>query len=245
MQEGGGGGAGGLRSSRPNAASSALPAMFYRAPQGQTPYPARVPTHSAPAPVYHAPPPPAQPHFSAPAPSYSAPAPQQHYSSGNTVGSNAQGRISPIAPPPPAAPPAPPPESIDQWLAGDTTYQHQEDAAHQAARDYLAQMTNQQNQYQGDYVKNLANLGDQQTQADSNLQDDYASRGLSQSGLMVKALSDLKTQYDKQQSDLASGRASFIQNLQSGLTNFNSTNNLQQQQYRQDAINRRATQYGA
>jgi hypothetical protein len=161
------------------------------------------------------------------------------------VGSNAQGRISPIAPPPAAPPPTPQPPSIDAWLAGDTTYGQQENAAHKAAADYLAQMTQQQNQYQGDYTKNLLNLQDQETQAQGNLGDDYASRGLSQSGLMLKALADLKTQYDKQQSDLESGRASFLQNLQSGLTNFNSQNALQQQQYRQDAINRRASQYGA
>lgn len=238
----GGGGGGGSSFNASRAGSS----LFYRPSSGAVPYPARV---NSPIPSAFRRPTVAAPPVNSPvrrpvAPR--APAPSRPISSGNSIGSNSTGRISPIAPPPPAAPPPPPAApDINQWLAGDTTYKSQMDASHKALQDYLTQMTGQQNTYNQDYQKNILNLGDQQKQGQGDLENDYASRGLSQSGLMIDALAKFKTEYDKRQSDLASGRASFLQDLTSGKTNFQSTQGLQEQKYKQDAINRRASTYGA
>lgn len=164
--------------------------------------------------------------------------------SGRTIGSNTQGRISNVAPPAPAPPPAPKPPSIDQWLAGDTTYGGQMSASKKALADYLAQMTSQQNQYQTDYERNRMGLEDQEKLATTDTENDYASRGMSTSGLYLKALADLKADYDKREGGLAEGQAAFLANLNSGKTNFMSQQQIEQAKYRQDAINRRAAQYG-
>ena len=165
------------------------------------------------------------------------------YSSGKTVGSNSQGRIAPIAPPP-APPPPPKPPSINEWLAGDTVYKQQTDASQKALADYIAQMTGQQNSYNTEYQRNLGNLGDAEKLATTDTENDYSSRGLTNSGLYLKALSDLKADYDKRESTLADGRAEFLANLASGLTNFRSTNDINNTRYRNEAINRRAAQFG-
>lgn len=164
--------------------------------------------------------------------------------SGRSIGSNTQGRISAVAPPPPAPPPAPKPPSIDQWLAGDTTYGGQMSASKKALADYLAQMTSQQNQYNTDYERNTMALGDQEKLATTDTENDYAARGMSTSGLYLKALADLKADYDKREGGLAEGRAAFLANLGSGKTNFMSQQQIEQAKYKQDAINRRAAQYG-
>ena len=176
-------------------------------------------------------------------------APQQarpvpYYSSGKSVGSSNTGRISPIAPPPPAPPPPPKPPSIDQWLAGDTVYKQQTDASAKALADYMAQMTGQQNSYNTEYQRNLGNLSDAEKLAQTDTENDYASRGLSTSGVFLKALADLKADYDKRESTLSDGRAEFLSNLANGLTNFRSTQGINNTRYRNEAINRRAAQFG-
>lgn len=181
--------------------------------------------------------PPAAPRVSAPPPRYT-PGPVR-YSSGKSVGSNSTGRITPIAPPPPPKPP-----SIQQWLSGDATYKQQQDAMKKAMADYQAQMTGQQNNYETEYNRNLLSTQDAEKLAQTDTENDYASRGLSTSGLYLKALNDLHTDYDKREGALADGRAEFLANLAAGLTNFQSTQGLNNTKYRNDAINRRAQKYG-
>lgn len=162
---------------------------------------------------------------------------------GGGVGSNSVGNISSVAPPAPAPPPPPAPPSIDQWLSTDNVYKQQTDAAHKALQDYMAQMAGQQNQYGVQYAANAGDLADQRKLAQIDTENDYAGRGLETSGLYLKALADLKNSYDKRQSALDAGRADFLSNLQSGLTNFEGTQQVNANQYRNDAIARRAAQY--
>lgn len=169
--------------------------------------------------------------------------PAQRYSSGKSVGSNSTGRISSIAPPPPAPPAPPRPPDINSWLAGDTAYKQQMDASKKALADYIAQMTGQQNNYETEYTRNTMNLADQEKQARTGTEEDYASRGLSTSGLFLKALADLTANYDKQESALGAGRAEFLSNLQNGLTNFKSTQGINNTRYKNEALNRRAQSY--
>lgn len=167
-----------------------------------------------------------------------APAAARRVVSGKSVGSNSQGRITPIAPPKPK-----PPMSIDQWLAGDSAYKQQTDAAMKSLNDYRAQMTGQQNNYNIEEARNKGDLADQQKLAESAMTDDYASRGLSQSGLALKAFADLATDYDKRNSALDQGAAEFTGNANTGLQNFQSTQGINATKYKNDAISRRALKF--
>lgn len=147
----------------------------------------------------------------------------------------------PMAPATPAAPVMP---SLDQYLAGDATYKSQLDAQKKAIADYLAQMNGQTSQYNNQYTRDTSDLSTAEQQALRDQSDDYASRGLTNSGLFVKARSDLTSDYDKRESTLSTARANFLANLQSALTNFKGDQSLDLQKYRNDAIARRAAKYG-
>lgn len=165
------------------------------------------------------------------------------YTSGKNIGSNSTGRISPVAPP---APPAPkkPPMSIEQWLAGDTAYKQQTAAQTKGLADYQTQMGAQEANYRTDYTRNDLNQDDQYKVNKQSMADDYASRGMSESGLAVKSYADLATEYQKQQSALSTGQAQYLANNQTGLANYKSTQNIDAQRYKNEAVQRRAAKLG-
>ena len=165
------------------------------------------------------------------------PAPRQS----TPVGSSRSGAIMPSAPAP-APPPGPP--DINSFLAGDATYKSQQDALAKALADYKNQGKLQTDQYTGTYDQNMRQLKLDQTDAETNINDDYASRGLLNSGVFAKAFSDLQNQYADKQKSLDTDKANFLANLASATSNFESDQQLQLEKARQDAINRRAAQYG-
>lgn len=167
------------------------------------------------------------------------------YSGGRGVGSNATGHISSFAPPPPPPPPAPPaPPSLDAFSAKDSTYQNQLAALKKALADYSAQQGQAKTQYLTGYAGDLDSLKTNRTQGLQNLEDDYASRGLLQSGLYANSLSNLNTDFDKRQAALDQARAAFLAQQSNDFTNFQSEQQLTQQQALQAAAARRAAQYG-
>ena len=164
--------------------------------------------------------------------------------SGKTVGSSATGRISHIAPAKPKGATTKKKPAVDQ-LAGDTTYKQQRDAAHRALGDYQAQMAASQNSYTTDYNRNLYNQNKQESVDQVNQADDYAARGMSHSGVRLKASGDLKSSYDDRSNTLNEGQANFNSSLASGFQNYQSTQRLNDVRYRNEAINRRATYLGS
>jgi hypothetical protein len=113
-----------------------------------------------------------------------------------------------------------------------------------AMADYLAQMNSQRQQYEGQYGLNAQELGKQRTTGFGDLENDYASRGLLQSGVYGKAYADLENDFKRRQTDLDTGRTNFLANLASGQKNFTTEQQLAMEKARQDAIARRAAQYG-
>lgn len=165
------------------------------------------------------------------APRVSNPAPR--------VGNTSTGAIAPVTqPPPPSAP------SIEDFLAGDTTFKSQNDALSKAWADYQNQQKLQTDQYETGYKTNVEDLGKQKVLDEAALNDDYASRGLSASGLFAKAYTDFLNDYANKQKQLDTSRSDFLANLNTAGQNYKSDSDLQLERARQDAINRRAAQYG-
>lgn len=160
--------------------------------------------------------------------------------SGKVVGGSATGRISHIATVSKPAAVRRPPAKPDP-LAGDVIYKQQRDAAHRALGDYQSQLTAQQNSYNTDYRRNIGNNARQEGFDVQDLNNDFASRGLSHSGMFIKSGSDLATNYNRADDALNEGKAQFGANLQTGLQNFKSQQSLDAIRYRNEAINRRAT----
>lgn len=107
----------------------------------------------------------------------------------------------------------------------------------------MAQQGTAKTQYLTSYAGDVDTLKGNRTNALSDLENDYASRGLLQSGLYADSLSDVNTDFDKRQSALEQAKAAFISGLSGDLTNFQSEQDLTRQKALQEAAARRAAQY--
>jgi len=133
---------------------------------------------------------------------------------------------------------------INTFLSGDPTYQQQLAALNRALADYRAQMQQSENQYNVDYAGHVHDLGVQRQQGSTDLGNDYASRGLYESGLQVQALGDLLDQFARRQADLDTAKSNFMANTARDYSNFQQEQNLSSQKAKQDALDRRAAQFG-
>jgi hypothetical protein len=129
--------------------------------------------------------------------------------------------------------------SIDDYLAKDTAYNSQKSAYQKALADYAAQMQAEQGKYSGEYDAQTKQLGLDRTEGLTNLKDDYASRGLIQSGVYADALGDLNTKYDTSAADLERAKQAYMSDLTTGQQNFQTTQQTLLEKARQDALNRR------
>lgn len=150
------------------------------------------------------------------------------------VGANSTGQVSSR----PAMP------STAAFLGGDSTYQSQISQYRKALSDYMAQQNTQKTQYQNQYGIDLNSLNQSRQQAQTGIQDDFASRGLLNSGVYGKAYSDLQSEYDTRQTQLEGSRTSFLQQLNDALSNLKGQQQTGLTQAKQDAIARRAAGVG-
>jgi hypothetical protein len=203
--------------------TSAQRAAMYKAAQKPTPRPtvSAPPRTSAPAAVRKT---------SAPVSTYKAPAAQP------------VNRPPAAAPPRPAAPPVPP--SIEQFLAGDTTYMGQNADLQKAMANFDTQQGQQSQQYGQEYNLNKGNLASALTEANTAMANDYGSRGMMNSGLYGQAYADQQTEYNGRQAALDNARTQFLSDQTAGKTNFTADQGLTAEKARQDAINRRAAGLG-
>ena len=179
----------------------------------------------------------------APAP----PAPRSYGSSGGggsstrggSLGSSRGGQISYSTPPPPPKPP-----SLADFLKTDSTYSMQQSALEKAKADYLAQQGKTKTQYETSYTGDLATLGENRTAALADLENDYAGRGLLQSGLYADSLATTNNDWNKRQSALEQARAAFLSGLTDDFTNFSQEQTLTLQRAQQEAAARMAAQSG-
>src|SRR6266536_957972 len=116
------------------------------------------------------------------------------WDSGPTLqgGGGSTGNYSRPSPPPqsnagPIASVSPPPPDINTYLGHDTTYLGQVRGYQKALADYLAQETTQRGKITEDYGSATKALGEQKGLDLNNMLQDYASRGLANSGLYAGA----------------------------------------------------------
>jgi hypothetical protein len=159
------------------------------------------------------------------------------YSSGG--GSSYSSGSSYVAPAP-----APPPMSINDWLGQDTTYQAQQAAINKALGDYRAQMADKQTRYGTDYAARTNDLNINKQDSQVAQANDFASRGLYQSGLYGQDVSKLLGDFARRQADMSTAKANYEAGLQQDLGNYTTEQNLTGTEAKQNAINRRASKYG-
>lgn len=154
---------------------------------------------------------------------------------GSYLGSSSTGAISRAAPKPP---------SLADYLGTDSTFMQQKSALQKAKADYMAQQGQSRTQYMTGYAGDLDTLKKNRVSSLSDLENDYAGRGLLQSGLYADSMSDMNQDFDKRTGSLEQAKAAFLAQLASDLTNFNSEQGLTLTKAQQEAAARRAAQYG-
>jgi hypothetical protein len=100
-------------------------------------------------------------------------------------------------------------------------------------------MAAEQKKYTGEYDAQVKQLGLDRTNNITDLRDDYASRGLVNSGVFGDALGDLNTKFDTSAADLARAKQAYLDDLTTGQTNFKTTQQTLLEKARQEALQRR------
>jgi hypothetical protein len=134
--------------------------------------------------------------------------------------------------------------SINSYLLGDSIYQNAlnqlETNKKSAGQDYTTNLANT-NQ---DYATTKTRIGQQQTQDNSNLIADYASRGLLGSGLNAQASNQLGQNYTNLVGDATLSNTRNKAALKSTSDQQNTLVDQQEHAARLDAIQRRAAEFG-
>lgn len=179
------------------------------------------------------------------------------------VSRRAGGNVGPVAPPVvpnsggnysrPSAPPsggagpisnisAPP--NINAYLGGDTTYQQQQQNFQKTLADFLSNEKLQKSKLTEDYGGAQRAMNLQKTNDLSNMQQDFAGRGLLTSGLYAGAVGDYNTDFLQKLAELTKNFKRSTGDLSMGETNFRKEQQLAAQRAREEALARRASQYG-
>ena len=143
----------------------------------------------------------------------------------------------------PAATAGPVPD-INAYLGGDTTYQQQIRQFAKALSDFEADAGRRRGVLESDYGTSKRALGDQRGLDLKNLEEDYGSRGVLHSGLYGKAVGDYEKEYGERVTDLDRRQQEALNMLLQEQSQFGQQNTLSQQQAREEALRRRAEQYG-
>lgn len=159
-----------------------------------------------------------------------------------SVTSNSTGQyVRPMAPP--QATPGPV-QDIGQFLGADSGYQDQLRQYALALNQFMADLTRRRGTLETDYGTSKKAMEDQRVKDLDLLEDDYGARGLIRSGLYATAVGDYEKEFGERTSDLARRQSEALGALTQEEGNFKSSQQLREQQAKEQAIARRAAQYG-
>jgi hypothetical protein len=140
--------------------------------------------------------------------------------------------------------PKPTPLTPDQWLAKDTVYGGQKNSYQHALQDYLTNYNNELSKYGNEYNAAVDKVGVERTQGAEDLQNDYASRGLLNSGVFGEATQKYNTDMDTRLADMQRAKAAYEGDLLGDKNNFTGNQNELLAKAKQEALNRRLANYG-
>lgn len=183
---------------------------------------------------------------------------QQAIADRRAIASSTQDRPAPTPPPavttnssgqyvrpmaPPQATPGPVPD-INAYLGQDSGYQDQLRQYALALNNFMADITRRRGTLETDYGTSKKAMDDQRIKDLDLLEDDYGARGLLRSGLYATAVGDYEKEFGERTSDLARRQQEALAALTQEEGNFKSQQQLKEQSSKEQAIARRAAQYG-
>lgn len=133
---------------------------------------------------------------------------------------------------------------LRKYLASDTTFQSQKNQLQLEKQNYLDQYRQQRADARADYSTTLGRLNEAGEETQDRLSEDFASRGLFRSSMYADSAVDASDNLLEQQQDLTRDRGRVESDLLNSKNDFLRTVRNTRQNARQEAIRRRAEQYG-
>lgn len=133
---------------------------------------------------------------------------------------------------------------IEAYLAGDQGYQGGLAALMRQLQTQEGNYTAQQGTLKSSFNTALERMASERTNALKDLEADFASRGLINSGLYGEAMEDYDTQYQGRIGDLNTNLQNELNSLGLDFSGVQSDIEAEKARLRQEAIARRAQQYG-
>lgn len=142
-----------------------------------------------------------------------------------------------------AARPAPAAPNINSYLGGDSVYQQSLSGGKRSLADYLSELGRRRGEAGTQYNQTRSGMERDRTQQLSDLENEFASRGLIQSGLYGEEQGKFQQQYADQLNALGQQQSGLLADLLSQEKNYRRENDLSMQQAKQEALARRAAKY--
>lgn len=142
------------------------------------------------------------------------------------------------APKPPAQPP-----NINSYLGTDSIYQQALSGGKRSLSDYLSELGRRRGEATTQYNQTRAGMERDRTQQLADLENEFASRGLIQSGLYGEEQGRFQQQFTDQLNALGQQQTGLLADLLSQEKNYRRENDLAMQQAKQEALARRAAKY--
>lgn len=180
-------------------------------------------------------------------------------SRGRSSGGSSRGNISRSTPrrsytpaPRPSVPkvvaPAPKPKpvvpSINSYLGTDAAYQQALSSGKRSLTDYIADINRRRGEATTQYNQTQSSMEQDRAQQLDALRQEFASRGLINSGLFGQEQGKFQQQYNDQLNSLGQQQAGLLADLVSQQTNYQNEYNNAIEQAKQEALARRAAKYG-
>ncbi len=143
-----------------------------------------------------------------------------------------------------AGPVAPITPTLENYLGSDVTYQDQLRNFDRTLADFLANMGTRNTRTTADFGEGKRNMEQQRVTDLDAIKNDFASRGLLNSGLFVDKNAQYEKDYAQQLADAERLYNQAISDLSTEETNFRREQDLQKESAKQDAARRRAEKYG-
>jgi len=142
-----------------------------------------------------------------------------------------------------SAPRAPSAPSLAAYLGTDSAYQGAVSGGKRSLADFLSELGRKRGEAGTQFNQTSASMERDRVQQLDDLKNEFASRGLIQSGLYGQEQGNFQTKFTEQQTALKQQQAGLLADLLSQETNYRRENDLATQQAKQEALARRAAKY--
>lgn len=157
-------------------------------------------------------------------------------SSGNS-GSSGGSSKAPVAAPKPTVP------GLNAYLGTDSAYQNAVSGGKRSLNDFLSEMNRRRGEAGTQFNQTTASMEHDRVQQLEDLRNEFASRGLIQSGLYGEQQGNFQQKFTEQRTALDQQQAALLADLLGQETNYKREQELTLEQAKQEALLRRSQKY--